>query len=334
MSNVRMVRLSELAESPTNPRQLFGDLTELSTSIKAQGVLQPLLARRVDGGLELVFGHRRFRAAKLAGLKEVPVIVREMNDVEVLEAQLAENLAREDVHPLELAEGYRQLMQRGYTAEQVADRLGMSRSSVFTTLKLLDLAPDVRGTFLSGKISTHAAVAIARLKGERLQVSATKAVVDASKDGPLPVRAVQRLIANRFASKKTKPEPREEKPEVDDAELAERANAVLLRRAVELVERRPAFDDSDVRLMLVALSELHDEATALLHERGVTERKVSGLKGAHLRGLFLELVLTLWAKPGTPAEAVVAKAFGLSLAEQRKTAKALNEAEALMGKHE
>lgn len=334
MSNVRVVRISEITESPTNPRKLFGDLSELAESIKAQGVLQPLLARKAGGELELVFGHRRLRAAKQAGLKEVPVLVREMNDVEVLEAQLAENLAREDVHPLELAEGYQRLMEKGFNADQVADRLGMSRSSVFTTLKLLDLVPDVRATFLAGKISTHAAVAVARLKGERLQVSATKAVVDASKDGPLPVRAVHRLIANRFGTKKAKPEPRAEKADVDDVELAERANAVLIRRAVELVERRATFEDSDARLMLIALGELHDEATALLHERGVTERKVSGLKGAHLRGLLLEVVLTLWAKPGTPAEAVVAKAFGLSMAEQRKTAKAFSEAEALMVKRE
>ncbi|MFZ5440437.1 MAG: ParB/RepB/Spo0J family partition protein [Myxococcota bacterium] len=333
MTNVRQVRLTELRESPTNPRHLFGDLTELADSIKAQGVLQPLLARRVGEHLELVFGHRRFRAAKLAGLREVPVVVREMTDVEVLEAQIAENLAREDVHPLELAEGYRRLMEKGFNADQVADRLGVSRSSVYTTLKLLDLADEAKKDFLAGRITTHAAVAIARLKGERLQVSATKAVVAASKDGPLPVRAVQKLVQRRFTPKKAteRAEPKPAAPTVDEREVAERATQLLLARVVETTRRKPALDDADARLLLLALGDLRNETMDLLVERGATERKLPQLRGAELRSLLLEAVLSLWVTPGSDAEKAVARIYGVSLAELRKTAHALVEADALMG---
>lgn len=333
MANVRQVRLGDLHESPTNPRKLFGDLSEMAESIKAQGILMPLLAREVDGHLELVFGHRRLRASKLAGLKEVPVIVREMDDVEVLEAQITENLAREDVHPLELAESYERLMGHGLNADAVADRLGISRSSVFTTLKLLDLVPAVRASFLKGQVSTHAAVAIARLKGERLQESALKAVVDASKDGPLPVRTVQRLLASRFSPKKEKLTATKSS-DVEDRELAQRTTQVLIRRAVELSERKSGFDDADVRLLLLALSEMHAAVKQLLDERGATERKLAGLRGPHLRGLLLEAVLSLWLRPGEPQEKVVARAYALELPEMRKTAKALIEADRLMGRRE
>lgn len=330
MANVRQVRIAELKESPTNPRKLFGDLSEMAESIKAQGVLVPLLAREVKGELELVFGHRRLRAAKLAGLKEVPVIVRDMDDVEVLEAQITENLEREDVHPLELAEGYERLMGHGMNADEVASRLGISRSSVFTTMKLLDLVPAVRASFLKGQVTTHAAVAIARLKGERMQEAALKAVVDASKDGPLPVRAVHRLLASRFAPKKEKTTSAKTEP-AGDRELEQRTVEVLLRRVVELTERKAGLDDADLRLMLLALSDTSAAVKDLLDERGVTERKLPTVRGSHLRGLVLEAVLRGWVRPGEPSEKVVARTYGLDMGDSRKTAKALLEAESLMG---
>lgn len=335
---VQMIKLSQLRESPTNPRKLFGDLSELAASIKTQGILQPLSARPVAGGhFELIYGHRRFRAARLAGLKEVPVIVRDMTDVEVLEAQVTENLLRDDVHPLELAAGYQALMDKGLTAEQVAARLGISRRSIFNVLILLRLTDEPRKEFLAGKLTQYAAMAIAKVDGERLQKSVTSAVLAASKDGPLPVRAVDRLIKSRFEGGKKPKGPAssstEEAEETDKQReaIARRATSLLLTRVGETVTRR-SLGDADLRLMLLALAELNPAIEGLLTERRATARYLPKVPGAQLRALLVEAVLLLWVTPGSEAEKVVAKAYGLDLREMSTTAKALLTAEGLFEK--
>ena len=335
MDEIRKVPLSELRESPTNPRQLFGDLTELAESITAQGILQPLVARRVKGELELVFGHRRFRAAKQAGLKHVPVIVRDLSDVEVLEAQLTENLARADVHPLELAEGYERLMKAGgLTAEQVAERLGVSRSSVFTTLKLRDLVPEARKAFLGGRIaSENAAVAIARVKGEKTQLAALKAVEEAQKSvgGALPVRAVQKLVQSRFMPTTSRAEKRRQadKPDTSrqDAAVAARARQLLLTRVSEVVRRKVALDDADLRLLVLALA-ANPAVVERAKEHAVRIDRLGTVAGAKLRGLVVDLVLSQWLEAEGAAKAI-ARVYGVSLPECEKTARALLEAEGL-----
>jgi ParB/RepB/Spo0J family partition protein len=332
-NSLEQVPLSKLRESPTNPRKLFGDLTELADSLRIQGVLQPLVARIVDGELELVFGHRRFRAAKLAGLKTVPVIVRVMTDVEVLEAQLTENLARADVHPLELAEGYERLMKvGGLTGDQVAERLGISRSSVFTVLKLRDLVPEARKAFLAGRIASEAsAVAIARVKGEKPQLAALKAVEDAQKSagGALPVRAVQKLVQRRFMPETSRAEQRRRStptsPAVAEREVQTRTHALLLTRVGDAVQRKTALDDAEVRLLLSALSE-SPAVAARLQLNGV--RGLGNVTGARLRALLVDAVLAQWLETDGAAK-VVARIYGLSLAEVEKTARALVEADGL-----
>jgi ParB/RepB/Spo0J family partition protein len=328
------VDVAKLAESKTNPRKLFGDLSEMASSIRAQGILQPLVARKVGGQLELVFGHRRLRAAKVAGLKEVPVIVREMSDVEVLEAQLTENLARADVHPLELAEGYRALMAVGkLTGDQVADRLGVSRSSVFTTLKLLDLVPEARKAFLAGRVaSTAAAVAIARVRGERQQLAALAGVETEQKraGGALPVRAVQRLVQSRFMGVRSKAEARRQakasRPATSDAAYHARALELLLTRASEVVERKPALDDELVRLLLLALAQTEPATTDRLSAQGVRADRLATVRAPRLRALLVEAVLARWL-PTEGAPKAVARVLGLSWAEVEKTARALLDAE-------
>lgn len=335
MDAIRQVPLVDLRESPTNPRQLFGDLTELADSIASQGILQPLVAREVKGELELVFGHRRFRAAKQAGLKKVPVIVRDLSDVEVLEAQLTENLARADVHPLELAEGYERLMKvGGLTGDQVAQRLGVSRSTVFTTLKLRDLVPEARKAFLGGRIaSENAAVAIARVKGERTQLAALKAVEEAQKSvgGALPVRAVQKLVQSRFMPSTSKAEQRRraEKPDTSrqDAAVTARSRQLLLTRVSEVVARKASLDDADLRLLVLALAE-RPAVAERAKEQGVRVDRLGTVAGAKLRGLLVDLVLSQWLDvEGAPK--AIARVYGLSLAECEKTARALMEAEGL-----
>lgn len=158
--------LKSIVESPTNPRKDFGDLAELTDSIRRKGILQPVTVRKSPKGHELVFGHRRFRAAAAAGLETIPALVREMTDEEVLEAQLIENCQRSDIHPMEEAEVYRQLIasKTGYDAERIAARVGKSIKYVYDRLKLLSLTKEAQALFRNGEIAAGHAILLARLK--------------------------------------------------------------------------------------------------------------------------------------------------------------------------
>lgn len=148
---VRFLALDQLVANQHQPRQVFPEatLSELADSIREQGVLQPVLVRKVSGRgeserYELVAGERRWRAARMAGLREIPALVRELNDLQSAEIALLENVQREDLGPLEVARGYLRLVDEfGYTHEAVAKRLGLSRMAVSNTLRLLRLPPEV-----------------------------------------------------------------------------------------------------------------------------------------------------------------------------------------------
>lgn len=156
-----------IAESKTNPRTRFDPeyITRLSESIKKVGVLQAILVRPKGDEYELVCGHCRLRAAKLAGLKGIPAEIRELSDLEVLEVQLIENLDRADLHPLEEAAGYHQLMAKkhGYTAAKLAERTGRSVKYIYDRIKLLDLTKDAKQLFLDDRITAGHAILLARL---------------------------------------------------------------------------------------------------------------------------------------------------------------------------
>lgn len=173
------MKLGELRESPMNPRKRFdaAGLEELTASIREKGVLTPLLARPVPGWnvapyppgrhYEIASGHRRFRAAKAAGLEEVPVVLREMTDPELLEVLVVENNQREDVHPLEEAAGYQALMKSaGYDVARIAARVGRSAKYVYDRIKLLALTKEAQQLFLDGKFTAGHAILLARLKPE------------------------------------------------------------------------------------------------------------------------------------------------------------------------
>ena len=147
------VRLSSIEPNRSQPRKSFDDnsLAELADSIREHGILQPLLVRRVPGAsldgdcYQLVAGERRWRAARMAGLSEVPVVVRDMTEAEVMEFGLIENLQREDLNPLEEAGGYQELIETyGLTQEAVARKVGRSRSAVANALRILRLPEAVR----------------------------------------------------------------------------------------------------------------------------------------------------------------------------------------------
>jgi ParB/RepB/Spo0J family partition protein len=204
------IPLEQLHESPFNQRKIFGALDELATSIRCEGVLEPLLVRpRVaqgpgTDGWELVFGHRRARAAEVAGLPSVPCMVRAMTDAEARSAQIAENLERDDVHPLEEAASFQALVtDDGLTAEQIAQRFGKSLSYVYGRLKLLQLHPEVRQACLAGEVGAEVALLLARLRTEKLQAKALgyiKADYHCKLDdgGKASYRAVRDLLNEKF----------------------------------------------------------------------------------------------------------------------------------------
>lgn len=201
LQQITLLPIGNLFPSPTNPRTRFNEakLRELSDSIKHVGIAQPLLVRAyspahrnppsgktfedMQGHFEIVAGERRFRAATLAGLQEVPCYVRELDNQQVLHLQLIENLQRDDLHPIEEAEGYERLMQQTnpatgnpYTADDIAAEIGMSRSHVFQRRKLLSLCEDARKACFDGKIDASTALLIARIPVEKLQLQALKEV--------------------------------------------------------------------------------------------------------------------------------------------------------------
>ena len=165
----QILPLEVLHESPLNPRKHFDPtaLADLAASIAAKGVLTPLLVRVNSAGYEIGAGHRRFRAAKLAGLTEVPTVVRPMSDDDFLELLTVENLQREDLHALEEAQGYHQLIAtKRYDVARVAEKVGRSEKYVYDRLKLLSLIKPLQALFLDGKFSAGHAILLARLRPE------------------------------------------------------------------------------------------------------------------------------------------------------------------------
>jgi ParB/RepB/Spo0J family partition protein len=176
------IRLARVVIGTTNPRKRFDEaaLAELTESIRRHGVLQPILVRPLpDERYELVSGERRFRAATAAGLRTIPALVREMGDQEVLEVQLVENLQRAGLHELEEAEGYERLMQdHAYTVDELAVKVGKSKTYVYARLKLTDLCAKARDAFYSGKLNASTALLVARIPLADLQIKAVKEITE------------------------------------------------------------------------------------------------------------------------------------------------------------
>lgn len=191
---IQEVPVEHLKPSSYQPRTTVKAeaLAELVESIKIHGIIQPLVARRVGQRLELIAGERRLRAAKQAGLARVPVLIREAGNQEMLELALVENLQREDINPMEAAEAYRRLADEfGMTQEQVAARVGKSRSAVANSLRLLHLPTPVRESLRSGQIDEGHGKALASISEERTCLQAWRRVV---KKG-LSVRETEATVA-------------------------------------------------------------------------------------------------------------------------------------------
>ena len=163
------VKLTEVMPNRNQPREFFDEdaLSALSDSIKEYGVIQPIIVNKTDNGYIIVAGERRWRAAKMAGLKTIPVIVREYDARAAAEIALVENLQREDLNPIEVAEGYRSLMDEyNLTQEEISTRLGKSRSAVANSVRLLSLDGDTKSRLIAGDISEgHARCALSLPQG-------------------------------------------------------------------------------------------------------------------------------------------------------------------------
>lgn len=172
--------IASIVTNPGQPRKSFDEtqLSELSDSIKQNGVLQPILVRKKGDKYEIVAGERRYQASKLAGLKEIPAIVREIDDAEVFQLALIENLQRSDLTPIEEARGYRQLLDtKGLTQEGLAKILSKSRSAIANTLRLMDLPQEVQDMMEEGQITAGHARAILAVPSEEGRIKLAQKVV-------------------------------------------------------------------------------------------------------------------------------------------------------------
>lgn len=214
------VSVNDITPDRDQPRTDFSEdaIKELADSISEHGVLQPILVRPIpEGGYRIVAGERRYRAARLAGLSSVPVIVRGFTDSEAMEVALIENLQRQDLNPVEEALGFRRLIdETGITQEEAAKRVGKSRPAVANSLRLLALPADVLEMLKKGQLTTGHAKAILSLEDEAAMSDAAKQI----RAGDLTVRAAEKLCASPVKKKKAAPAPVVKDAAAREVELA------------------------------------------------------------------------------------------------------------------
>ena len=219
------VDIDSIVPGPMQPRTHFDEaaLEGLAESIRTHGIVQPLLVRRRDGGYELIAGERRWRAAKLAGVPRVPVVVKEIPDDNLLEIALIENIQRENLNPIEEAQAYKKLIETvGLTQESLASRVGRDRSYITNYLRLLRLPDDVQQLVKEGRLSTGHARTLLALDQVDLQRRIARQIID----GGLSVRATEQLVQKASEAKPA----RRSAPQAIDPNI--KAAETKLRRAL------------------------------------------------------------------------------------------------------
>ena len=190
---ILMLKLDLVQPNKEQPRKTFDEekINELAESIKNYGVLQPLLVQKNDSFYEIIAGERRWRAAKAAGLKEVPAVLKEYSKQEAMEISLIENVQRADLNPIEEALGYRQLIDEfGLTQEEIAVRVAKSRTAITNTMRLLKLDEQIQNMLVQGVITSGHARALLSLEDAQMQLKAAKEILDKK----LSVRETERLV--------------------------------------------------------------------------------------------------------------------------------------------
>ena len=229
---VRSLPLRRIEPNPLQPRREFDPeaLQALADSISAHGVIQPLTVRETPSGYyQIIAGERRWRAARMAGLEEVPVLVVEADDRTVMELALIENLQREDLNPMEEAAGYRTLADDYHmTQEEIADRVGKSRAAVANSLRLLSLSDELADMVRSGKLTPGHARALLSLKDEKLRLQAAQRIIALQ----LSVRQAETLCRNLAKPKEV---PKMQTLQVDYISDCEKSLSRKLGRRVRII---------------------------------------------------------------------------------------------------
>jgi ParB family chromosome partitioning protein len=228
------VPISQVESCSSQPRKQFDEaaLSDLANSIQEHGIIQPLTVRRLQTGYyQIIAGERRWRAARIAGLDEVPVVVMEADDRKAAELAMIENLQREDLNPMEEAAGFQALVENYHmTQEEAAQRVGKSRSAVTNAMRLLSLSPAVRRLVEAGKLSAGHARALLPLS-QSMQESAAKSVVD----NALSVRQTESLVKRLTLVKKQK---KKTSDQIDYVVEAQKELALQLGRGIKIVNGR------------------------------------------------------------------------------------------------
>ena len=259
-SAYRLLPIYKVEPNPDQPRHDFDEeeLQALSESISVHGVIQPLTVREMPNGYyQIIAGERRWRAARMANISDVPVIVVEADDKKAMELALIENLQRQDLNPVEEALGYQSLIEEyGLTQEEAASRVGKSRPAVANALRLLGLCPEVLDMLKSGAISAGHARAVLTLKTEKQQLEAAKKIISLS----LSVRQAETLCKNMGKPPAPKKEP---VFEVNYVAECEKSLSKHLGRGVKIVngKRKGRFElefygEEDLQKLLDALMKL------------------------------------------------------------------------------
>ena len=254
------VPISQVENCSSQPRKYFDEeaLQDLADSIREHGIIQPLTVRKLSSGYyQIIAGERRWRAARIAGLREVPVIVVEADDRKAAELAMIENLQREDLNPMEEAAGYQTLIEQYHmTQEEAAKRVGKSRSAVTNAIRLLSLCPPLRSMVEEGKLSAGHARALLPLS-PTLQVKAAAAVLS----GGLSVRQTEAL-AKKLAAEK-KPAKESDPNQVDYTAEAQKTLSSQLGRGVKIISGRRK---GRIELEYYGMDDLNDllDALALL----------------------------------------------------------------------
>lgn len=202
------LRISEIEPNRKQPRQYFDEaaITELADSIRQHGLIQPIVVRPMEEGYQIVAGERRWRACRMLGMSEVPVVIKEFSDEETAQIALIENIQRQDLNPVEEAAAYRALMDEyGMTQEALSKAVGKSRSAIANSVRLLNLPDEIVEMLKKGKLSAGQAKAIASADSEEDMLEIAKLAAD----GKITVRGIEKL-----AAEKSDREVKEEKPSV------------------------------------------------------------------------------------------------------------------------
>lgn len=220
------VKISEVEPNREQPRKYFDEdaLLELADSIRQFGILQPLLVKKKEDYYEIIAGERRWRAAKLAGIKEVPVIIKEFTDQEVVEISLIENIQRENLNPIEEAQAYRRLMEEFHMKQdEIAERVAKSRTAVTNSIRLLKLDARVQKMVVDEMLSTGHARAILSIEDPEQQYTAAQQIFDEK----LSVRETEKLVKELLNPRKAKPKETDSQMDAIYRGLEEKMKAII-----------------------------------------------------------------------------------------------------------